>query len=473
MTGSLKTFVISALTCGSLLLAYHLAFYSPQIIELEDDFAKLVARTDINGYTDDYENMGSGTAPSDFIIPASKARHAVVGVQAIKIKGNSWKTEKYSKTNGSGVILSSNGYIVTNYHVIEEADNIEVRLDNKREYSCKVVGFDRSTDLALLKIDAEQLHYLELSNSDSLNVGEWVLAIGNPFKLSSSVTAGIVSAKGREINIFDNQGVESFIQTDAAINPGNSGGALINTNGKLVGINTAILTYNGKYEGFSFAIPSTIVKKVVNDLREYGTVQRAWMGLGIQDIDSEKSQKMKLDFVSGVAVELIEKDGAAKEADIRTGDVIISLGGRPTKSKPDFLEIISQYSPGAEVDVIIIRKGKRLVKNVILRNQLNTTDLIGVRKDKILTDLGFELRDLASKEKSRLSTEGVMVVSIMKDSKIDGINMDPGFIITSINDKSVVSVTELITAMEAKDGLVVLKGFYENFPGEYPYEFYR
>ena len=451
---------------------YHLAFYSRQVVELEDDFAKLVARTEGMQDLNDYEDI-SVTIPSDFILPASKARHGVVAIQAIKIKGKDWKTEKYSKTNGSGVVLSSNGYIVTNFHVIEDADNIEVRLENNREYKCKVIGFDRSTDLALLKIEAENLRYLELGNSDSLNVGEWVLAVGNPFKLNSSVTAGIVSAKGRDINIFDRQGIESFIQTDAAINPGNSGGALINTQGKVIGINTAILTYSGKYEGFSFAIPSTIVRKVVNDIREYGFVQRAWMGIGIEDIDDLSSKKLNLKYVSGVAVAVVEKDGAAQQADIRTGDVIISIGGKPAKTKADFLEVISQYSPGHELDVIIMRQGERIVKNVILRNQLNTTDLIGVRKDEILTNLGFELRDLSSNEKDRLNTKGAMVVSIMKNSKIDKTNMDPGYIITDINGNDIRNVSKLIDMIKANDGLIKLNGFYENYPNEYHYEFYK
>ena len=442
------------------------------MLELENDFARLVARTESVQLSDD-EDYTSSTLPNDFILPASKARKAVVGIKAIQIKGKNWRTEKYSRTNGSGVILSSNGYIVTNYHVVEDADNIEARLDNKREYKCKVVGYDRSTDLALLKIDAEDLSYLELGNSDSLNVGQWVLAIGNPFKLSSSVTAGIVSAKGREINIFDRQGVESFIQTDAAINPGNSGGALINTQGKVIGINTAILTYGGKYEGFSFAIPSSIVRKVVNDIREYGSVQRAWLGIGIEDIDEGIAKKMKLSYVSGVVVTLVEKDGAAKESDIKSSDVIISMAGKPTNTKSDFLEIISQYSPGQEIDIILMRKGKRLVKNITLRNQLNTTDLIGVRKDEILSDLGFELRDLSSNEKDRLSTRGAMVVSIMKDSKIDQTNMEPGFIITTMNGTEVTNVSELIERIKTKDGQIQLKGFYENYPNEYLHEFYK
>lgn len=473
MTSTVKSFLISVITCAVMIGIYHFAFYNRQVVELEDDFAKFVARTEgIHDLNTDDDYIGS-TVPNDFILPASKARHGVVAIQAIKIKGKDWKTEKYSKTNGSGVVLSSNGYIVTNFHVVEDADNIEVRLENNREYMCKVIGFDRSTDLALLKIEAEDLRYLELGNSDSLNVGEWVLAVGNPFKLNSSVTAGIVSAKGREINIFDRQGIESFIQTDAAINPGNSGGALINTQGKVIGINTAILTYSGKYEGFSFAIPSSIVRKVVNDIREYGFVQRAWMGIGIKDINDISSKNLNLKYVSGVAVDLVEKDGAAQKADIRSGDVIISIGGRPARTKADFLEVISQYSPGHEIDVIIMRKGERIVKNVTLRNQLNTTDLIGVRKDEILTELGFELRDLSGTEKDRLNTKGAMVVSILKNSKIDKTNMDPGYIITDINGNEIRNVSQLIDMIKANDGLIKLNGFYENYPDEWPYEFYK
>lgn len=472
MNSPLKTIIISACTCVIVLMIYHFGFNKKSFIELEDNYAKMVAQAEIKDSEDDLDIYSEGI-PNDFILPANYARQGVVAIKAIKIKGSGWRNEKYSKTNGSGVILSSNGYIVTNYHVIEDADKIEITLENKREYSCEVIGFDRSTDLALIKIDAEKLDYLEFGNSDSLNVGEWVLAVGNPFKLTSSVTAGIVSAKGREINIFNRTGIESFIQTDAAINPGNSGGALINTKGKLIGINTAILTYSGKYEGFSFAIPSNIVRKVINDLREFGTVQRAWLGVGLIDIDDRQSKKRNLNYVAGVLVDLIEKDGAAREAGIESGDVIISMGGKTIDSKPTFLETISQYSPGDVVDVILMRNGKRIIKNVELKNQLNTTDLIGVRKDKILTELGFELRDLAKKEKDRMNTEGVMVVSIMKDSKIYKTNMDPGFIITEINDQSINSVSSLITEMKSKDGLIVLKGIYENYPGEYPYEFYK
>ncbi len=465
--------ILTALLCSvSCLVVYHFVCNQKQIIEIQDDLSRYIARTDgqeIRSYREAHYH----DAPDDFVIPANQARRAVVSVKAIKIKGRGYKNDRYSKTNASGVIISSNGYIITNHHVVEDADNIEVTLDNKREYDCQMIGYDRSTDLALLKIEEENLDFLRWGDSDSLQIGEWVLAVGNPFKLNASVTAGIVSAKGREINIFDRQGVESFIQTDAAINPGNSGGALINTNGQLIGINTAILTYSGKYEGFSFAIPSTIVRKVVNDLREYGAVQRAWLGVGILDLDDQRAKQLGLDIVEGVYIDLVEKNGAAQKVGIRSGDVIISMENKPTLSKPDFLEVISQKSPGDLIELTILRNGKRLTKKATLQNQLNTTDLIGVRKDQILTKLGFELRELASKEKQDLNIEGVMVVSIQKNSTIGETNMEPGYVVTSINNERVKTVDQLISKLTAMDGLIRLKGIYEHYPSEYPYEFYK
>lgn len=470
MKKALPTILISVLTCALCLAIYH-KLTERQFVEIENDFAKLVARTDASGPGSTLEYAKN--LPKDFIAPSKFAKDAVVSIKAVRIKGNGWRQDKYTKSNGSGVIISSNGYIVTNFHVVEEADNIEATLENKREYSCQVIGYDRSTDLALLKIDGDNLSYLQYGNSDSLEVGEWVLAVGNPFKLQSSVTAGIVSAKARDINIFNRQGVESFIQTDAAINPGSSGGALINTRGELVGINTAILTYSGKYEGFSFAVPSTIVQKVVSDLREYGAVQRAWLGIGIDDVDEKIANSKGLDFVDGVYVELVEKDGAAKEAGIENGDIIVSIEGRRCNSSPEFLELMRQFSPGDKIQITYYRGDKKKLTSAVLRNQLNSTDYIAVRKDKILTDIGFELRDLDSKEKERLNIKGVMVVSIINDSKIDNTNMDPSYIITHINKKPIDNVSEFVDILKDLNGKIKLEGLYENYPGEYPYEFYK
>ncbi|MBT8233811.1 MAG: PDZ domain-containing protein [Saprospiraceae bacterium] len=468
MKETIRIVLIASVISMTLLFCYHL-WHKETIIEIEDNYGKLVARAENSALRTKTFNPSS--IPNDFVEPANMAKNAVVAIKAIQIKGNSYRKRKYKKTNGSGVILSSNGYIVTNYHVIEDADNIEALLENNREYNCKMVGYDQSTDLALLKINEEGLEYLEFGDSNLLQVGEWVLAVGNPFKLQSSVTAGIVSAKARNINIFNKQGIESFIQTDAAINQGNSGGALINTDGQLIGINTALLTVSGNYEGFSFAVPSSIVKKVVDDLREYGAVQRAWLGVGVLDINEKKANNLGLPFVGGTLVDLVEMEGAGKEAGLQSDDVILSINGKETMTRPQFLELISQHRPGDEILIEYFRKGKRKNTIATLKNQLNTTDYIAVRKDKVLVDVGFTLRDLDSKEKKRLSSDGALVVAILKDSKISRTNMDQDYIITSINNESVKNVDDVVNVLNSSDGRIEVKGFYEMWPGDYPYVF--
>lgn len=462
------TVIISLLCSLMCLVVYHFCF-ERTLNQEKEDFARFAS--------DHSENINikpSFIPPVDdtkFIDIVNRSKFAVVSVKAVKIKESGFFRDKYSKSNGSGVILSPDGYIVTNYHVVEDASDIEVKLEDKREYKGELVGYDISTDIALIKIESNNLHYLEFGNSDSLQVGEWVLAIGNPFKLQSSVTAGIVSAKARNINLFNRQGIESFIQTDAAINPGNSGGALLNTKGDLVGVNTAILTYSGKYEGFSFAVPGNLVQKVVSDIREYGAVQRAWLGVSIFDVDEQQARRLDLDFIGGVYLDVVEKNGSAHAAGLRSKDVITTIDGSPTMSTPEFLETMGRYSPGDKVIIEYYRKGTKQSCNAILRNQLNTTDFVAVRKDKILTDLGFELRELNSDETDRLDKEGILVVSIFRNSTISKTNMDPGYIITSINGKEITTVNELISSLQSADGDVLLNGFYENYPGEWPYKF--
>jgi len=468
MKQTLQTVLLASIICMVFISAYHL-WHKEQVVEIEENYGKLVASAE-NSTLRSPMYMAENQ-PVSFVEAAKRAKNAVVAIKAIQIKGNSFTKNKYLKINGSGVILSSNGYIVTNYHVIEDADNVEALLGNNREYKCKVIGFDRSTDLALLKINEEGLDFLEFGDSNTLEVGEWVLAVGNPFKLQSSVTAGIISAKARNINIFNKQGIESFIQTDAAINQGNSGGALINTSGYLIGINTALLTMSGNFEGFSFAVPSSIVKKVIDDLREYGAVQRAWLGITALAINEKKANDLGLPHVGGTLIGGIEKEGAAKEAGLQTDDVILSVNGQETKSRPQFLELISQKRPGDEILIEYFRKGKKNNTIATLKNQLNTTDYIAVRKDKILTSLGFTLRDLDSNEKSKLKTEGALVVSISKKSKISSTNMDLDYIITSINNKRVKTVNDVVDILRRTKGRVELKGFYELWPGDYPYVF--
>jgi Do/DeqQ family serine protease len=421
-------------------------------------------------FSDRFNESLISAVPTDFVTAANSSREAVVNIRSYKtIKDENYKNT-YGTASGSGVIISHDGYIVTNYHVIEKGDDIEVELDNNKEYPAEVIGSDESTDLALLKIEAENLPYLMFGNSDSLAVGEWVMAIGNPFKLQSTVTAGIVSAKARNINILENYGVESFIQTDAAVNQGNSGGALVNTSGKLVGINAAIMTQSGNYEGFSFAIPSNLTRKVVKDLMEFGAVQRGWLGVEIRDVNSRKAEELDLSEVKGVFLDVIKKGGGADIAGLLSGDVMLAVNGVETNNTPEFMEQIARYRPGDKVYIKYIRDGQTSIEEVILRNQLNSTDYIAIRKDKILQDLGVEVRDLDTNEKKRLG-EGVYIVSIENGSTIHDTNMEPGYIITSLNDLAVKDVDDLLEYLKKSRGPVVVKGFYENFPGEYPYTF--
>lgn len=414
----------------------------------------------------------NSSAPTDFIAAAKKGRPAVVSVRAFQ---KSTKTkmlgENHGGSTGSGVVISADGYIVTNNHVIEDASSIEIMLNDNREFKAKLVGSDPTTDLAILKIESEELRFLSFGDSDSLAIGEWVVAIGNPFRLQSTVTAGIVSAKARNINILEQQGIESFIQTDAAVNPGNSGGALVNTKGDLIGINTAIMTYSGRYEGFSFAIPSNLAKKVIYDIIEYGAVQRGWLGVSILNVDNDKAKELGLKKVGGVYLERVNKDEAASEAGLKKGDVIVSVDEIETLTTPEFMEQVGRYHPGDKIRLTYFRNGDEKVAEVTLRNQINSTDFVAIRKDKILTDLGFELRDLDKNEKKRLDTEGIYVVSVSRGSKIERTNMDPGYIITKINEKPIRNVQSLIKELENHKGMVVLEGFYENYPGEFPYAF--
>jgi len=403
------------------------------------------------------------SSPTDFISAAEKGRPAVVFIRAVQKSGKTKMIgEKLGGSTGSGVIISDDGYIVTNNHVVENASTIEVMLNDNREYKAKLVGNDPTTDLAILKIEMTDLPYLTFGDSDSVRIGEWVVAIGNPFRLQSTVTAGIVSAKARNINILEQQGIESFIQTDAAVNPGNSGGALVNTAGDLIGINTAIMTYSGRYEGFSFAIPSNLAKKVIYDIIEFGAVQRGWLGVAIINVDNDKADELGLKVVGGVYLDRVNKGEAASQAGLKKGDVVVGVNDIPTLSTPEFMEQVGRFRPGDNIKLAYFRNGEEKIAEVTLRNQINTTDFVAIRKDKILTDLGFELRNLDSQEKKRLDTQGIYVVSISRGSKIERTNMDPGYIITKVNEKPIRNVQDFIKELEALKGTVVLEGFYEN-----------
>jgi len=464
----------SALIGAFAALGIYSNFISPKtevIIKEQFAEAKQVGKNELL-LSDKFNRYFTSSEPTSFVKAASEARPSVVFIESFtKISNSTNGARRFTSTTGSGVIISNDGYIVTNHHVVQNADKIEITLNNNQEYLAEVIGSDEQTDLALLKIETAELPYLIFGNSDSLLVGEWVLAVGNPFRLQSSVTAGIVSAKARNINILEQQGIESFIQTDAAVNPGNSGGALLNTNGELIGINTAILSSSGGYEGFSFAIPAQLVKKIVRDLKEFGVVQRGWLGVTINKVDAPLASQINLPTISGVYIDAVTKDGAAMEAGIQRSDVIVGIDNIEINTMPQFMEVIAQYRPGDEIKVDVIRFGKELSFDVVLRNQLNSTDFVAVRKDKVLLDLGFELRDLDTREQERNDDKGAYVVSIYKNSKAGGANIEPGYIITSVNNKRINSVNEFVDYVKGYSGTLVLNGYYENYPGEFPYTF--
>lgn len=382
--------------------------------------------------------------------------------------------DQLEKGSGSGVIISTDGYIVTNNHVIEEADEIEIVLNDKRSYQATVVGTDPSTDIALLKIDEQGLTHVEFTNSDEVKVGQWVLAVGNPFNLESTVTAGIVSAKARNINILeDNTPIESFIQTDAAVNPGNSGGALVNLNGHLVGINTAIATPTGVYAGYSFAVPSNIVAKVVEDLQNYGMVQRAFLGTFIRAVDGKLAKEWQLPVHEGVLVDSLMPNSAAEVAGIQSGDIIVQVDTMPVKTVPELLGQIGSHRPGDEVQVTVIRETTPIDILVRLKNKEGKEEIVRKEDKKALFEiLGVELQSLTEKELEQLEMEsGVVVTKLFKGKVQEQTDIKEGFIITKINDQFVYTVEEVQAALQGKEGGVLLEGKYPDTSGTYYYAF--
>lgn len=356
---------------------------------------------------------------------------------------------------GSGVIISQDGYIVTNNHVIEGASEIEVTLNDKRTFTAKLIGTDPSTDIALLKIEEKNLPYITMGNSDNLKVGEWVLAVGNPFNLTSTVTAGIVSAKARNIGIIgtDRYGrktekisIESFIQTDAAINAGNSGGALVTTKGELIGINTAIASQTGTYAGYGFAVPSSIVKKVVTDLREHGVVQRALLGVSISDVTTELVKEKNLKSMNGVYVGDVVKDGAAEKGGIKKDDVITEINGVAVNSSAQLQEQIGRYSPGDKITIKYTRENKEKSTTVKLTNVEGTTDI--VTTNKFTQDLGLQLKPISDTVKEALGIDaGLEVIGSTGKAKDSGIST--GYIILKINNKEMTSLKDFENIYDA------------------------
>lgn len=361
---------------------------------------------------------------------------------------------------GSGVIISEDGFIVTNNHVVEGAQNIDVILNDSRRFTAKVIGRDPNTDIALVKIDAKNLSVLPWGDSEAMKLGEWVLAVGNPFNLGTTVTAGIVSAKSRSIGIMGGQmPMESFIQTDAAVNPGNSGGALVNARCELIGINTAIASQTGSYSGYSFAIPVSIARKVVEDLRKFGEVQRALLGVTIKTVDDEMAKENKLGKIEGVFIEGVSEDGAARTAGIKKGDVITAINGTKVNSVSELQEQVGKHRPGDQVVVLIKRDGSEKPFNVTLRNLKGNTSIV---KTENLSALGVEFGEISNKDKDRLNIDqGVQVLKITT-GKFKNAGVRAGFIITDVNKISVGNVEDIkrIISQSSEKKPVLIEGVY-------------
>ena len=371
---------------------------------------------------------------------------------------------------GSGVIISADGYIVTNNHVIEGAERLEVTLNDNRNFDAKIIGSDPETDLALIKIEAPNLHVIPMGNSEDLHVGEWVLAVGNPFGFTSTVTSGIVSAKARNISTSTRTpsrgGIESYIQTDAALNSGNSGGALVNLQGELVGINTAIYSQTGTYAGCSFAIPTSIVQKVVSDLNSFGTVQRAYLGISFRELTPELVKEKNIQgTTSGVYVEEVTDRSAAREAQLRQGDVIVSLGGKPARTTAELQEAITSHSPGDKVKIEFYREGKRQTTEATLRNNRGETGLTRADNE---SSLGASFAAIDEDTARRLEiSHGVSVTDISADGRFAEAGVRDGFIILSINGQRISSpddVTALYKGItksgSGQDKVMFISGIY-------------
>jgi serine protease Do len=417
----------------------------------------------------------SGALENEMVNAAQRTVDAVVHVKTAYLQQYSYgnpfldyffgdgyhKKSQPVMSSGSGVIISNDGYIITNNHVIERAQKIKVALNDKREFDAELVGTDPGTDIALLKIDEKDLPYLTPGNSDNVNIGEWVLAVGNPFNLTSTVTAGIVSAKARNINLMrENYGIESFIQTDAAVNPGNSGGALVNRKGELIGINTAIASRTGSFTGYSFAVPVNIAMKVAEDLIEFGQVQRAVMGVVIHDLNEDFARENDIKTLNGVYIDDINEGGAADKAGIESGDVVIRIGSVDINNVAQLQEQLSKFRPGDELKITVLRNNKEVVKDVVLQNKRGNTEII--QSNDILSNLGAKFEAVSSKEKKSLRiSHGVKIVELSA-GKLRNAGIHEGFIMLAMNGMKIEDENDVRRIIEKADGGIMVEGIYPN-----------
>ncbi|MBL7847796.1 MAG: trypsin-like peptidase domain-containing protein [Cyclobacteriaceae bacterium] len=395
------------------------------------------------------------------VTPAVVNINTVFGAGEFSLTPMDLNFDPMARPSGSGVIISDDGYIVTNQHVIEDATGIEVVLNDNQRYYAKVIGKDPSTDLALLKIKAKNLPYLRYGDSDQVVPGEWVLAVGNPFDLNSTVTAGIVSAKARNIGILrdkNNLQVESFIQTDAAVNPGNSGGALVNLKGELIGINSAIATVTGSYSGYSFAIPVNLVKKIMDDLLEFGAVQRGLLGVEIRDVTAKLANDQDLDVLRGVFINRVNAGSAADQSGIEAGDVITAIDGHEVGSVSELQELVARHRPGHSVLVTYRRDGKVTSVKTTLKNFEGRA---AITRHPVNFEIeGAQLEDVAYAELTRRNLEGGVRIRTIGPGKWLDAGIKKGFIITHIDKVNVDNVEDLNRILEYKSGGMLVEGIY-------------
>ena len=384
-------------------------------------------------------------------------------------KGNGGRQKRSVRTpkqqgSGSGVIISADGYIVTNNHVVADADELTVTLNDTKEYSARIIGTDKTTDLALIKIEGKNFPAITIANSENIKVGEWVLAVGNPFNLTNTVTAGIVSAKGR--SLYQN-GVESFIQTDAAINPGNSGGALVNTRGELIGINAMLYSQTGSFSGYGFAIPTSIMNKVVDDLKKYGTVQRAVIGIQGSDVknyvDAQKDQGKDVDLgtMEGIYVAKVIEESAAEEAGLKEGDVITAIDGKEVNKMADLQECLAKKRPGDKVSISYLRNKKKATKTVTLKNEQGNTQVV---KKADLDVLGGNFRAITDTQKQQFNIGYGLEVIKVNAGKLKNAGITKGFIIQRVNDSAIKTIDDLQNVVKeastSKDPVLYIQGVY-------------
>ena len=472
-----STFLIASIGGVTALGLYHL-FQSPAKVNM----SQIINPTPVK-----YVNMPGATPENaiDFTVAAEMSVHSVVNVKTTYSYQDNQNQYFYDPFHGffgqrvpqqhdlpmgsgSGVIISQDGYIVTNNHVINEASKIEITLNDKRNYTAELIGKDPTTDLALLKIKETDLPFMAYGNSDLVKVGQWVLAVGNPFNLTSTVTAGIISAKARNINIIENDPlkgqipIESYLQTDAAVNPGNSGGALVNTKGELIGINSAIASNTGSYTGYSFAIPVNMARKVIADLLEFGEVQHAFIGVSIRDLDAKLAKEKNISEIKGIYVNGLIAGGSGEDSGIKEGDVITKVADVTVNNVPELQEQINRYRPGDKINVALKRNNEEKIISLVLKNKNGNVDVVEKSKVEVVSSLGATFEALSAADMKKLNIQNGLRISKLNAGKLLSAGIKEGFIIMFVDKKKIVTIEDIKTVLENKKGGVLIEGVYTN-----------